>query len=345
MSKDTKQLRRIAGALESLQPVASPRDTHREPKKARLPLRGRVVLLLGASEGKARRARTARRSYPIRAYVGPNGGGKSLAMVNDVLPSLDRGRKVLSTIRLLDHRTGEPHAMYEEFADFDQLMDAHHLDILMDEIVGIANARESSKLSGRVQNKLVQLRRSDGTMSWSAPNWSRADKIVREVTQAVTECRGYFADHRHQGDGDVRLWAPRRVFRFRTFETSDFEEWTSGKRDKLDPIAKQWFKGPGSRAFGSYDTLDAVTMVANASESGICENCDGTITRRRCNCGTPRTRRAQSVIPDLSPAGGQASLTSLEVDHLTGELIDLVGAEARDGRHVVVMLDDSTAIV
>ena len=50
------------------------------------------------------RARDARRGLPIHAYVGPNGGGKSLAMVNDTIPSLDAGRPVLSTVRLIDWR-------------------------------------------------------------------------------------------------------------------------------------------------------------------------------------------------------------------------------------------------
>lgn len=53
------------------------------------------------------RARLKRRGYPIAAFCGPNGTGKSAIMVYDTLPSLEAGRPVLSTVRLLDY--ADPH--------------------------------------------------------------------------------------------------------------------------------------------------------------------------------------------------------------------------------------------
>ena len=324
MNKETKELRRIAASLEGMRPVASPRDTARPDRKERMPLRGRLVLFFGASDGRSAKSRAIRRSFPIRACVGPNGGGKSLVAVSDLLFSLDRRRTVLSTVRFLDSRTGEQHPFFEPFYDFDQLVASAHLDVFMDEVVGIANSRDSSKLSPRVQNVLVQLRRRDVTLTWTAPNWARADKIIREVTQAVTECRGYFADRAVMRDGEIALWAPRRVFRFRTFDTVDFEEWTAGKRDRLEPVVSEWFKGPGSRAFASYDTMDAVTQVAHASESGICQVCEGTIKAKPCSCPKP----------------------SLPVPVPVGEVIELVErAKRATGRRVAGFVDDSTVVV
>src|SRR5438105_3161500 len=52
--------------------------------------------------------RARRRAYPIHAYVGANGGGKSAGMVWDTLPSLDAGRSVLSTVGLLDYANPRP---------------------------------------------------------------------------------------------------------------------------------------------------------------------------------------------------------------------------------------------
>jgi hypothetical protein len=49
------------------------------------------------------RARLKRSMFPIRAYVGPNGTGKSALMVYDALVNLERGRPQLSTVRLLDY--------------------------------------------------------------------------------------------------------------------------------------------------------------------------------------------------------------------------------------------------
>lgn len=60
-----------------------------------------------ANRNKAR-GRLKRRAYPIHAYVGPNGTGKSLLAVYDTLLSLEFGRPCLSTVRLLDFRNPHP---------------------------------------------------------------------------------------------------------------------------------------------------------------------------------------------------------------------------------------------
>jgi len=52
--------------------------------------------------------RDARRAFLISAYVGGNGGGKTAAMVWDALPSLEAGRPVLSTVRILDYENPRP---------------------------------------------------------------------------------------------------------------------------------------------------------------------------------------------------------------------------------------------
>jgi hypothetical protein len=47
--------------------------------------------------------RADRRGYGVSAYVGANGSGKSAAMVWDCIPSLEAGRPVLATVRILDY--------------------------------------------------------------------------------------------------------------------------------------------------------------------------------------------------------------------------------------------------
>jgi len=306
----TQALESIAASLS--QGNATERNTARVAPKDEAVKPGLwlgVVKSMNVSEARSKTARRARRSYPIRAYVGPNGGGKSLAMVADALESLRAGRTVLSTVRLTDPETGEDHPSYVKFEHWDQLLEARDCDVLMDEMVGIASSRESQKLDHRVQNILVQLRRRNVTLSWSAPNWARADKIVREVTQAVTECRGSFADHSlRRGDtkdGEaVALWAPKRMFTFRTYDTVDFEEWTAGKREKVKPLVTEWFYGPGSEVFRSYDTMDAVSMVAGITPEGRCDICDGRVTIPTCKGhgsealpdAPRRARRAAAVV-------------------------------------------------
>lgn len=280
--------RYVADAITAAAEPRRDRFTDREDRD-RLPLTAALRVRFSVSEARSAAATAQRRTAPIMAYVGPNGGGKSLAMVKDTLPSLLAGRRVISTVRLIDVRTGEPFPSYEPFVHADQLIDARDCDILMDEMVGVANSREAGSLDVRVQNKLVQLRRADAVVRWSAPNYARADKIVREVTQAVTECRGYATDRRPQIDpktGEKRLWQPKRLFSFRTYDTLDFEDWTAGKRDRLEPSVDEWFVGPNSLAFASYDTLDAVESVAGMTKGGTCIVCGGTVKRlSTCRCG------------------------------------------------------------
>jgi hypothetical protein len=277
MSKDTTTTVAVTAVLGGSERRRSIGRERLAPVTAKAPVVGKY-----SARNRAKALRRA--ASPIHGYVGPNGGGKSLAMVNDSIAALESGRTVLSTVRLLDPRTGDDHPSYVKFTDFQQLLDVEHADVLMDEVVGIASAQDSARMDPKVQNLLMQLRRRDVRLRWTAPAWDRAAKPIRQVTQAVTECRGHFSDSAAVADGS-RLWAPKRLFRWRTFAAVDFEDWTAGKRDRLDPEVRQWFWGPGSAAFGYYDTLDAVSRVAGVSEGGRCENCGGTVSIPRCKCG------------------------------------------------------------
>ncbi len=223
-----------------------------------------------------------RRSMPIRAYIGPNGAGKSLAAVRDLLPSLDAGREVYSTVPLYDAATGELHPGYRQFRSWEQLMHAQHADFFADEISGIASSRDHNNLHSEVINRLHQLRKVDVTFSWTAPAWRRADLSLREVTWAVTECRGFLADNSaaRREDGAV-LWAPRRLFRFSTFDMRDFDEWSAGKRERVRPEVAEWFAGTGSREFQSYRTLDAVDRL-DPFDPRACPDCG--LKRREAFC-------------------------------------------------------------
>ena len=223
-----------------------------------------------------------RRSMPIRAYIGPNGAGKSLAAVRDLLPSLDAGRTVYSTVPLYDASTGDLHPGYRRFESWEQLMHAQHADFFADEISGIASSRDHNNLHSEVINRLHQLRKVDVTFSWTAPAWRRADLSLREVTWAVTECRGFLADSAavKRDDGAV-LWAPRRLFRFSTYDMRDFDEWTAGKRERVRPEVAEWFAGSGSREFASYRTLDAVDRL-EAFDPRACPHCG--LARRQQYC-------------------------------------------------------------
>lgn len=239
-----------------------------------------------------KKSRLARRSYSIRAYVGANGSGKSLAMVHDLIPSLDMGRPVLSAVPILDPLTGEPHPLYVPFTDFRQLLTWRGGDVLLDEITGIASSRASQSLPYQVENFLPQLRRRDVTLSWTAISWLRADIILRELSQSVTICKGMFPKKSVTQD---RMWRDNRLFKWSSYDASEFEEWSLAKKEKLKPYSKGFFWRPNSLSQGYYDTLDTVSTLGWASESGLCMNCGGRKPSPKCICEVP----ARVVLPVL----------------------------------------------
>jgi len=291
-----------------------------------------------------------RRGFYLRAYVGPNGGGKSLAAVTDLAPSLagmpwecanlshrhmaplaqhlagcvtcdqPRGfdaseivvfcevaretvlplcrfsgfREVWSTTRLFDPVTGAVNPHYRELGDYRDIVGLEHADLLLDEVTGVASSRQSSDMPPQVANFLVQCRRRDVTVSWTAPSWARADRIIRECTQSVTFCLGYMPDRKSDG-----LWRPRRLFLWRTYNAMVFDEWTSHKRETLRAEVRQWYWRPAHLDQYAYETLGQVTTLGWPSEAGMCLGCGGKRAHARCTC------EREPVMAPLSARGTQ----------------------------------------
>lgn len=261
--------------------------------------------------------RTLRRGYPIASYVGPNGSGKSAAMIWDTLPSLDAGRPVLSTVRLLDYRNPRPcddpdctsadhgthlaaHPLYIPWTRWGQLLEVDHADVLADEVTGVASSRDSQSMPSVISNALNQLRRADVVLRWTAPAWSRADSIIRDCTQAVTFCRGYLpVTVPVEDDDQQRAWRHRRLFKWITYDAQAItaaDEMTQGKRAKLKPWVRDFHYGPGSDCFSAYDTFDSVSSLGHVSDHGRCMTCGGRRSAPACSCEdytAPRMGRAR----------------------------------------------------
>lgn len=173
------------------------------------------------------------------------------------------------------------HPLYVPFTDWQQLLDAEHCDVLMDEVTGVASSRESQSMPAPVANKLVQLRRADVVVRWSAPNWKRADVIIRECSQAVVYAQGYLA--KASGDAD-RQWRNRRLFLWKTYDAADFEDFTVGKREQLRAQITDLHWGPSSPVFAAYDTFDSVSSIGSVTDSGRCYRCGGRRSAPRCTC-------------------------------------------------------------
>jgi hypothetical protein len=261
------------------------------------------------------KARSIRRSFEIHGYTGSNGGGKSLAAVYDSLPTLAAGRPIVSTVRILDPATGEPHPLWIPLDDFRTLLEVEFCDVILDEVTGVASSRDSAGMPSAVLNHLMQLRRRDVSLRWTTPNWKRADTGIREVTRGLTTCVGLVPEPAPKSDDGLdRIWRSRRLFFWRTFDAKDFDEWStakersSSKQHRLKPAARQfvwrgalWKGGPSLIAGHAYDTFDQVLSLGVVSDAGLCMDCGGKRTAKRCNCD----KLAEGEVIDHDPSPGQ----------------------------------------
>src|SRR3954453_2959218 len=229
-------------------------------------------------------ASATRRGQPIRAYVGGNGGGKTLAAVYDLLPSLDQGRPVLSTAPPYNPETGELHASYVPLTSWRQLAEAEHADVLLDEVTGVASARSFAALPPQLLHVFVQLRKRDLTVTWTTPNYARADVVLREVTRAVTVCRGRFPKVHPESK-----WPSNRLFTWNTYDAQEYEQVVLAKADKMKLLQFQWlWRRREFRAAKAYRTLDAVSLMDHTDMTGMCLECGGQRRAPKCECDPTR---------------------------------------------------------
>lgn len=283
----------------------------------------------------ARHARQARRSATIHAYVGENGGGKTLAAIFDTIPSLEAGRMVAGTVMLLDpdrqadsldhfedawaslgieerpkRALALPHPLWVPIRTWADLLDRSDCDLLLDEVQGVVNSRAHQSLPAAVLTAVQQMRRADNAVRYMTPAYARADVALREVTQAVTYCLGFLPerhrpcaaecdqDHEHT---KARLWGANRLFRWRTYNAKDFDEFTSAhlasdqRKERLRCLARQWYRRRGDDAHRYYDTFAPVLSIRDVTEGGSCLRCGGTRRRPACSCEPQAAKAVRRV--------------------------------------------------
>ena len=245
-------------------------------------------LLVPDNPGLRTRGILRRRSAPIMGYVGLNGQGKTFSMIRDTLLSLALGRRVLSTVTILDPATGAPHPLFERFVSWEQLHDFRDGDVLMDEITGIMDSRDQG-MPKHVRRLLPQMRRANVMVRWTGIDFDNTDRRLRQLSQAVVRCRGHVPNRKLERIGGVQdavsMWAPNRLFVLTTFDAQTLTD--SGdsralteepKRERRAKVLNREFVwGPRELAFQCYNTLDAVSAVAN-----VCAVCGLKPIERTC---------------------------------------------------------------
>lgn len=282
----------------------------------------------------------------IRAFVGPNGGGKSLGMTAKMaLPALRDGQVVVSNYRLHPERLGFAAWQWMPLESWRQIprLGVQHSKmpgpsltrgrpacLLLDEITAVLPSRGYASVPAELLRVLNQLRKPQLTVGWTAPAWSRADVVLREVTKLVTLCRGRMPDPWVRGTDGKPLrdasgkkvpergaWPVNRLFTFATYDATTFEEFSldQAQGQRLRPIAVQRYWRPSGRSWPSagkemvgahllYDSLESVGLLDHV-EAGECVGCGGKVRTRYCECGPKKGDRpvmGAVAVPDV-PVG------------------------------------------
>jgi len=298
-----------------------------------------------APDAQFERGRARRRAIPIICYVGRNGSGKTLHAIADTLPTLEAGRPVLSTVRLLEYldptpcdgwdhgpanvygsspsrcrvthpHTGEhldnghpqSHPLYLPFTDWSQFMKFEAGDILMDEITGVADSSDHAGLPVQVRNKFPQLRRADVAIRITSLSWSRLNKRLREACLGVVRCRGAFPVPANSEFGQDRIYRPKRMSIAGLYSTDDLpvDDITKNAFDEAECLNRSRLWIPDSHASLAYDTFAPVDSVGHADMSGACMVCGGSRPRPKCSCPS---HPAESDEPTTGAGGAGSEAT------------------------------------
>lgn len=228
-----------------------------------------------------------RRSSAIHGYIGLNGNFKTWAMVRDTLPSIALGRKVLSTVAILDPHTGNPHPQFIPFTSWSQMFTFEHGDMLLDEITGIMDSRDQG-MPKAVRRLMPQMRRRDVLIRFTGIDWDNTERRLRQLSQAVTKCRGHLPNWRAVRKANAAdeaaavMWAPNRLAFLTTFDSSslmasedtkqlNFElgGQSNIKARRARVLCREMAWAPTSLTFKAYNTLDSVLTVDSSCVHGL----------------------------------------------------------------------------
>lgn len=247
---------------------------------------------------------------PIRAFVGPNGSGKSLAaLICGVVPALRAGRPVLSNCTLRPEVIDCDPALYEPLTTWKSLVEAQGRTIWLDEITACLPSRAFASVPAELQRVLNQLRKQDCDVLWTAPNWSRADVLVREVTQEVTVCRSRWRDPWQRTiDGPVRdergrkvrrdaRWPAWRFFSWYSYAAEDYDLYQDrGSSELLKPMYRTNYWLPArKREAWVYATGDQVMLMDHLDDIGRCVGCNRPRRKEYCGCVDPKKSESGAV--------------------------------------------------
>lgn len=243
--------------------------------------------------------------HAIRAFVGENGSGKTLAMIEMVvIPSWEKGRRVVGNLQLRPEALGFDPDLFRPLRSWREIPELYRETLILDEISSVLPARQSQSMPPQLIRIIEQLRKQDTLCAWTAPRWEACDVALRRCTKAVTICRGMIPDRwqrevpvtgaiwprrkRDENGRPLRIeegWLPNRLHKYETFEAGAFDDHvTNSRTEQLRPESKRRYWRTRHRAMHAYDTLQTVDMLDHLDDYGVCMGCGGNRRRPPCTC-------------------------------------------------------------
>lgn len=205
------------------------------------------------------------RGVPICGFTGINGAGKTLVAVDAAIHDMTLGRDVYSTVPI----EYGPHRS-KPILSLRQLLHIESATILLDDVSVIFSSRSTHSVPQEIVTLLQVLRHRDLTVLWTAPEWMRADSLLRGVTQGLVNVVPLL----RRADNSTPWPSPRLVY-IGLMDTS------TGKADATPTrvLRRRAFIPSMTAAWGSYDTLADTPQLGGRDLGGLCVDCYGTQTR------------------------------------------------------------------
>lgn len=213
------------------------------------------------------------RGIPVVAFTGINGAGKTLLAVTSAIADMRAGRPVYSTVPIR-YVTPEGEVLESiPLVSLLQLAALQDCTVLLDDIaVMFSSTTATSSLPAEIEVFFHTARHRRVTVRWTAPDWMRAQTLVRGATQA---CVNVVPLLRDTLAGD--FWPTPRLVALGVADT------TIGKKDATPSVvSRRAVRVPTRLAgWGAYDSEAPTPLLGVRSSRGVCLACYGTIPAPR----------------------------------------------------------------
>lgn len=215
----------------------------------------------------------------IQGYIGPNGSGKTISAVTDAIDWADKlDRDVYSVLPLeWTHKKTGAKRRSKMIEDLDQLRTLNECEILLDEVVSVLSARETAVIPPKLVLAINMFRHRDVGVYWTAPSWSRADILLREVTTDIAVFTPVYRKYDAGTRWPRTVWAKKSIY--------DGTDNAGSRLPKQRVGLPKLVRLKGLRGFGVYAQRNPNMQKVQGS-GRYCSQCGGVrkVEHTPCTC-------------------------------------------------------------